>query len=226
MKKYKFPLYHKLDLEIPLKLLQKDYLAMTNMPECNKEIFKGRGCQILDLTYIDPKVKNYSHYTRFAGSSTERAVANYLEETKTLSTEQRLQVTKQRNPLANDCNHNTTKKQFTGFKTMDWIYSLGNVSKITFATLGPNFWWPSHYDFSTEHSCKINIPIFTNKKAVSLSWSQKAKSLKKVYMKEGECWWINPGYKHTAFNWGEVDRTFLLITFADNTKIKEWFDVN
>jgi hypothetical protein len=215
--KYQMQQFIKVPVKVPLEQLRQDLNWISNNSSCSKEIFNGRGCQILDLTYIADPLKKL-RATPFVGTPTERALPNYLTSLKTTNTVQRLQVGRQTNPYSDDRNHNRVKEAFKDLPTIHWLQNLGDVSKITIATLRPNSWWPSHYDFSCRHASKANIPIFTNPEAVSLSWNPREKLLKEVHMKSGEFWFINPSFKHTAFNWGKESRSYLLVTFRKPMK--------
>lgn len=221
MNKYSRAPFKKVNLDIPLKFLQEEYLSLRNI-SCDKhDLFQGRGCSILDLTYVDPHKIKVTRKIQFAGTSTQRAVSHFLPQLRKKEDIRRLQVSRQRDPLADDCNHNSIKEAYRHSHLFEWIASIGPYAKVTFSTLHAHSWWPSHYDFSADHALKLNIPIFTNDEAVSVSWNQREKKLHKVYMKEGECWWLQSAFKHTAFNWGKSERTFLLITFHVSEKIKD-----
>lgn len=212
MRKYDIPQYTLLTKDIPLQDLRADYEAALESSRTH-DLFVGRGCTILDATYINEEKIDKHKSIRFAGSSTERAVPNYIPENQKISFTQKLQVRKNQDPLSDDLSHNCVKPYLANTKTTQWLSSLGQFTKITYATLNPNSWWPAHYDFSWKHAVKINIPIYTNEEAVSLSWNQKLNKMFEVHMKEGECWYVNSAFKHTAFNWGDTPRTFLLVTF-------------
>ena len=214
MNKYSLPEFFKLDTKVDVDSLYKDYEKMFQQATKEGCVHCGRGNVILDLTFVDPSNLRFKKVS-FAGSSTERAISHYKAKSSLKSNERRLATGRQRDPMADDRNHNCFKPFVVGTYTEQLLCSLGPVAKATFALLEPNSWWPSHYDFSINHAAKLNIPVRTNDDAVSLVWNQREREMKEWYMREGEVWWLNVAHKHTSFNWGETDRLFLLATYYD-----------
>lgn len=221
LSRHELPSHKKVDgFEIDIKRLQNSYYEIKEKAVSNEDIHCGRGNEIIDLTYLDPDRLRYTN-TRFFGTSTERALNNKLKMAQTTSTKKRLRPGLITNPLQDDRNHIFFKSWVPDNYLMTLIKGFGDIAKVSLATLEPNSWWPAHYDFDHNHSCKVNIPILTNEKAFSLSWRPREKKLDECLMEEGDLWWLNTALKHTAVNWGETPRTYLLVTFQSNNFFKE-----
>ncbi len=214
MRKTLLPAFYKTKFSANAPLLFENFEFLFKEAKNQGSVHIGRGNIILDLTYIDRENLRYSK-VRFAGSSTERAVSAPLLPSSLKDVRNRLMVGRQTNPLSDDRNHNRFKSFAEGSYTQKYLQSLGEVSKVTFALLDPNSWWPSHFDFSCSHAAKLNIPVVTNDEVVSVAWNPAYKRLDKAHMKTGEVWWLNSALKHTSFNWGNTPRLFLLATYIE-----------
>lgn len=209
-RKRDIPQHLKLDIDVPLENLRNDFKSIKEKTIGTNDFVNYIDSYVIDLTYLDPEKLEFTK--PFAGSGTNRA--NVSAQCN------RLDIGKQTDPIENDKNHSRLKDFAKDTFTVNWLKSLGNVAKITYATLRPGGWWPAHYDFNVDNACKINIPLYTNDDAVSLAWDQKESKLHKTNIKLGEVYLTNTGYKHSGFNWGDTERTFILVTFKDQEILK------
>jgi hypothetical protein len=200
--------------------LLKSYLDIKKAAQKYERIEYTMKNEIIDLTYIDPSNLLYKE-TSYLGTSRERTSKNILDNIETPSLMKGLMPRLITDPLLDDRNHNVFKSWVPENYLIQYIKGLGDIAKVSIATLGLNSWWPGHYDFDHNQSCKINIPILSNSDAFSLSWRPKEKRIVECNMKEGEVWWLNTGLKHSAVNWGETPRTFLLVTFQTNNFFRD-----
>ncbi len=133
----------------------------------------------------------------------------------------RLEYSKQKNPLLNDRNHNDLKPWAEKSLFVQIAESLGNYSRITVSWLNGSGWWPAHYDYDTNNAIKVHVPILTNAESFNCSWDPIKRELIKVHMAAGESWFLNPGFKHMAINWGKSLRVHLVISLKDQEVLKE-----
>ncbi len=124
----------------------------------------------------------------------------------------RLEYSKQKDPYINDRNHNSVKTWAQDSHLVKVAGSLGEFSRITLSWLDPSGWWPAHYDYDTTNAIKIHIPLTSNNDCWNCSWHPQEKRLVKVQMGVGEVWFLNPGFKHMAKNWGQSGRIHLVIS--------------
>lgn len=209
--KYDIPNHLKLNIDVPVEELRADFQRIKQLAMGTADFVSYTDSYVIDLTYLDASV-DLEFDTPFAGSGTNRANAN--------AQCNRLDIGKQTDPKENDKNHNRVKYYAEDSFTINWLRSLGDVAKVTYATLKPGGWWPTHYDFQVTNACKINIPLYTNEDAVSLSWNQREKKLHTLHIPVGDVYLTNTGFKHTGFNWGDTERTFILVTFKDQDILK------
>lgn len=214
MNKYDLPEFFPLKIEADHQKISDEFDQILAAAQSGGSVHCGRGNIILDLTYIDEATLEFPEVS-FAGSSTERAISHYKRPSSLKNQARRLAIGHQKDPLSDDRNHNRIKSYAKNTYTIEFLQSLGHLTKATFALLEPNSWWPSHFDFSVGHAAKINIPIRTNDEAVSLVWNQRKQKLIRKKLQVGEVWWLNTAHKHTCFNWGETDRLFLLATYSN-----------
>lgn len=78
-----------------------------------------------------------------------------------------------------------------------------------------------HMDYNTNYSIRFHIPIQTN------SWSffgiQRNNELPEIrnLTADGSIWFINQGWKHSAWNFGNTQRIHLVISVMDQLDLKD-----
>ena len=92
---------------------------------------------------------------------------------------------------------------------------LGSLKRMSFAVLRPGGWWPAHFDFGIYHAKKLNFVLTTNDGCVTCFWSSKEKILKEFKPSPNRLYLLNTALKHTAINWGNLDRVHLLLTYKE-----------
>jgi hypothetical protein len=118
----------------------------------------------------------------------------------------------------NDAFHNTRKPWAQSSQIIDFFSSFGELGKVTLATLMPGGWWPSHHDFTPEHGIKINIPLTTSVLSPTLVFNKKNSNFCSITMKPGEIWRLNVRHRHSAHNWSQEERIYILLTYRSIDK--------
>ena len=91
----------------------------------------------------------------------------------------------------------------------------GFVTRVRLSRMEPGCIIDEHIDYNTDYSIRIHIPLRTNDECGF--YIHRGSGYKKDYVKmpaDGSCWFINQGYKHSAWNKGESPRDHLVFSIA------------
>ncbi len=201
----RLPCFAKLQIPVDIKALQKDYLLLESYCKENNLFRNLTHSYGVDLSYNNGQ--DYRYQGTMAGS-----ISSYLPFRS---------IKKQYDYRFYDINFNEVHSWAKDSEIVKFCQSLGEAAKITISCLRPGGFWGSHFDFDTKHGIRLNIPIFTNEKAISFAWNSQSQLLEKINMKEGEIWFVNPGKKHGAVNRGNSDRIYILVTILGQGLLKK-----
>ncbi len=91
----------------------------------------------------------------------------------------------------------------------------GFVTRARLARMEPGCVIDEHIDYNTDYSIRVHIPLKTNERCglyVRRSASGKKDCLKMPA--DGHCWFINQGWRHSAWNKGNTPRDHLVLSIA------------
>ena len=91
----------------------------------------------------------------------------------------------------------------------------GFVTRARISRMEPGCIIDEHIDYNTDYSIRVHIPIRTNDK--SGFYVRRGLHEKKNYIKmpaDGHCWFINQGYRHSAWNKGDTPRDHLVLSIV------------
>jgi len=103
----------------------------------------------------------------------------------------------------------------------------GSITRARISRMEPGCVIDEHIDYNTNYSIRVHIPIRTNDK--SGFYVRRSLNGKKDYIKmpaDGRCWFLNQGYRHSAWNKGNTPRDHLVLSIVGqedltiNTKTK------
>ena len=89
----------------------------------------------------------------------------------------------------------------------------GFVTRVRVSRMEPGCIIDEHIDYNTDYSIRIHIPLRTNDHCGF--YINRGKNYKKEYFKmpaNGHCWFLNQGYKHSAWNKGDSPRDHLILS--------------
>ena len=87
----------------------------------------------------------------------------------------------------------------------------GEATRTRIAILQPGAAIKPHIDYNTDYSVRYHIPLKTNKDC-GFDNVDKQGRREQIHMGLGECWFLNQGYKHSAWNNGDTERWHLIVS--------------
>lgn len=106
-------------------------------------------------------------------------------------------------------------------KPVDWILGtyiedvlntfIAEHTRARVAVMNPGTHIKEHIDYDTDYSVRYHIPLETNNNC-GFYVIDKDGNKRIQQMNSGECWFINQGFKHSAWNYGETPRYHIVIS--------------
>ena len=91
----------------------------------------------------------------------------------------------------------------------------GFVTRVRVSRMEPGCVVEEHIDYNTDYSIRIHIPLRTNDKCGFYVRHDALKRKDYAHMPaDGHCWFINPGYRHSAWNKGRDPRDHLVLSVS------------
>ena len=87
----------------------------------------------------------------------------------------------------------------------------GEATRTRIAILKPGAAIKPHIDYNTDYSVRYHIPLKTNN-LCGFDNVDKAGNREEIHMGLGECWFLNQGFRHSAWNNGETERWHLIVS--------------
>lgn len=197
-----FPPFVRLDIPVDLSRLQADYDRLIPISHQHGEFHDKPRHSFIPLTHIDPN--GPIDQSSWVGTISNRAYKGVTPG-----------VTRNRNPLENDRNHNRVFEWAKSSYAIELAGQLGDFCKIAYSTIKPGGFLPTHIDFDPSNAYKVNICVRTGPESESAVWNHEQQRVELFHLQEGEACFLNTGRAHAAFNWDQVERTFLLIAFRN-----------
>ena len=89
----------------------------------------------------------------------------------------------------------------------------GFVTRVRVSRMEPGCVIDEHIDYNTHYSIRIHIPLRTNNKSGFYVRRSPESEKDCCYMPaDGHCWFLNQGFKHSAWNRGETPRDHLVLS--------------
>ena len=96
----------------------------------------------------------------------------------------------------------------------------GFVTRVRVARMEPGCVISEHIDYNTDYSIRVHLPLRTNKKCGFYV----KRDIKKDYISmpaDGCCWFLNQGYRHSAWNQGDCPRDHLVFSIVGQEDLLE-----
>jgi hypothetical protein len=87
----------------------------------------------------------------------------------------------------------------------------GEATRTRIAILKPGAAIKPHIDYNTDYSVRYHIPLITNEQCGFKNTDKQGNS-EEIHMGLGECWFLNQGFKHSAWNNGDTERWHLIVS--------------
>ncbi len=87
----------------------------------------------------------------------------------------------------------------------------GEATRTRIAILKPGAAIKPHIDYNTDYSVRYHIPLKTND-LCGFDNVDKAGNREEIHMGLGECWFLNQGFRHSAWNNGNTERWHLIVS--------------
>ena len=87
----------------------------------------------------------------------------------------------------------------------------GEATRTRIAILKPGAAIEPHIDYNTDYSVRYHIPLKTNDLS-GFDNVDKAGNREEIHMGLGECWFLNQGFRHSAWNNGNTERWHLIVS--------------
>lgn len=87
----------------------------------------------------------------------------------------------------------------------------GEATRTRIAILKPGAAIKPHIDYNTDYSVRYHIPLKTND-LCGFDNVDKAGNREEIHMGLGECWFLNQGFRHSAWNNGDTERWHLIVS--------------
>lgn len=88
---------------------------------------------------------------------------------------------------------------------------IGETSRCRIAIMKPGGLVKPHIDYNTDYSVRYHIPLKTNNEC-GFQNQDKNGNIEQCFMDIGECWFLNQGFKHSAWNNGDTERWHLIVS--------------
>lgn len=87
----------------------------------------------------------------------------------------------------------------------------GEATRTRIAILKPGAAIKPHIDYNTDYSVRYHIPLKTNAQC-GFDNVDKQGNREEIHMGLGECWFLNQGFRHSAWNNGDTERWHLIVS--------------
>ena len=87
----------------------------------------------------------------------------------------------------------------------------GEATRTRIAILKPGAAIKPHIDYNTDYSVRYHIPLKTND-LCGFDNVDKQGNREEIHMGLGECWFLNQGFTHSAWNNGDTERWHLIVS--------------
>lgn len=87
----------------------------------------------------------------------------------------------------------------------------GEATRTRIAILKPGAAIKPHIDYNTDYSVRYHIPLKTNN-LCGFDNVDKQGNREEIHMGLGECWFLNQGFRHSAWNNGDTERWHLIVS--------------
>ena len=87
----------------------------------------------------------------------------------------------------------------------------GEATRTRIAILKPGAAIKPHIDYNTDYSVRYHIPLKTND-LCGFDNVDKQGNREEIHMGLGECWFLNQGFRHSAWNNGDTERWHLIVS--------------
>ena len=87
----------------------------------------------------------------------------------------------------------------------------GEATRTRMAIMKPGGVIKPHIDYNTDYSVRYHIPLKTNDQCGFKNTDKQGNS-EEIHMGLGECWFLNQGFKHSAWNNGDHERWHLIVS--------------
>jgi hypothetical protein len=85
-------------------------------------------------------------------------------------------------------------------------------TRARIAVMDPGAYVGEHIDYNTDYSVRYHIPLTTNEGCGFYAIDKDGVKHEQT-MKPGECWFLNQGLRHSAWNKGKTPRAHIIISF-------------
>ena len=115
-------------------------------------------------------------------------------------------------------------------KVVDWVKGTyieeilkgfkAEHTRARIAIMDPGAYVGEHIDYNTDYSIRYHIPITTNENC-GFYVKDKSGIKHEQKMLPGECWFLNQGLRHSAWNKGKTSRSHIIISFLTQEDLYE-----
>ena len=117
--------------------------------------------------------------------------------------------------------YNTLRPELKGSYIEEVMKTFkGEVTRARIAILKPSASIKPHIDYNTNYSVRYHIPLITNKDC-GFNIVDKKGNKEEIHMATGECWFLNQGFKHSAWNKGNNERWHLILSVIGQEDLYE-----
>ena len=125
--------------------------------------------------------------------------------------------------------YNGDERNYT--KLVDWAKGTyieellsrfkGQTTRCRLLITEPKGFILPHMDYNTSYSIRFHIPIQTNEWSFFGIQREKEKPELKHLDADGSIWFINQGWKHSAWNFGDTQRIHMVISVMDQIDLED-----
>ncbi len=116
-------------------------------------------------------------------------------------------------------------------QVLDWVKGTyfeevlnsfsGKPSRARILTMLPGGKLLPHIDYNTDYNIRIHIPIYTNSWALFGTRRQGEEVVVHHMPADGHCWFVNVGWEHSAWNFGDTPRVHLIFAMNNQEDIED-----
>lgn len=108
--------------------------------------------------------------------------------------------------------YNALRPELEGSYIQEVINTFkGEVTRTRIAIMKPGGSIKPHIDYNTDYSVRYHIPLKTNKDCGFRCVDKRGRT-EEIHMPVGECWFLNQGFRHSAWNNGDAERWHLILS--------------
>ncbi len=108
--------------------------------------------------------------------------------------------------------YNKLKPQLSGTYLESVLNTfIAEKSRCRIAIMHPGGSIKPHIDYNTDYAVRYHIPLKTNSECGFKNTDKQGNS-EECFMDIGECWFLNQGFKHSAWNNGDTERWHLIVS--------------